>query len=554
MLTSLHIENIAVIESADIDFPSGLVVLTGETGAGKSVLIDSVNTVLGSRASRDLIRHGASRAFVSAVFEDVGAEVLDEMRRAGIEPDGGTVIISRELRQDSRNTFRVNGIPATSQTVQRLGAMLISIHGQHDSQKLLDESRHIEILDAMGAYGELKEEYAEKYRSLFDVRSRLEKLLRAAQEKSRRTEYLTEAIAELTSAAVKPGEREELEAERVLIMNSEKITNAVCAAKESIDGGDSDGMAEIAAKSCRQLHGVSKFSPECGKYAEKLDGISSQLQEISFGMSDLLEKLSFDPMRQEQVEERLHDMERLSRKYSCDSGELPEKLKDFTHELESLNAGDEEIERLKTEFDLLKSQTHAAARRLTEARTETADEFLRKTAAELEFLDMKNVTLRALIEKAPLSLSGADKVVFLISANPGEPAKSISKIASGGELSRIMLALKCVISAADDIPTLIFDEIDTGVSGKNATKIAIKLREVSKTHQVICVTHLAQIAAYAGCHLLITKSFSETSTSTHVRVLDHDGRVEELSRILGSSTITDVTRENARELISQANP
>ncbi|HOP10352.1 MAG TPA: DNA repair protein RecN [Oscillospiraceae bacterium] len=553
MLTKLYIENVAVIKSADVDFNAGFTVLTGETGAGKSVIIDSVNAILGQRTSKDLVRYGAPKAYVSATFSELSPDVVKLLDENGYDHDEGELILSREIQAGGKTTARINSRPATAQILQELGNRLINIHGQHDNQKLLDENAHLDILDSLGEYPEALADYQTAYIELKHIKSELEQLLKNINDREERLEILKYQINELESAHLQKGEIESLEAERLLIMHAEKVAEAVENARSLIDGNSNiDGVRADLTESVRQLDLTAKYSENAGAIAKRLDEITMVLQEISFDLSDLADGLNFDPGRQAEIEDRLNMLDKLRRKYGDDETAMLDKLTHLKAEYDILIDSDFQTQKLKDEFDNAKQNTFTKARALSERRHTIVTRFMNDVAQELAFLQMPNVKLEAAFEKIPLSSTGYDKVVFLISANIGEPPKSISKIASGGELSRIMLAIKSVLSSHDDIPTLIFDEIDAGVSGKTASKIGIKMKHVSKNRQVICVTHLAQIGAYADSHLLIEKAESETDTRTTISVLDAQGRVDELARILGGSEITETTRSNARELLAQA--
>lgn len=553
MLTKLYIENVAVIKSADVDFHAGFTVLTGETGAGKSVLIDSVNAILGQRTSKDLVRYGAQKAYVSATFSVLSAEVVRLLNENGYESEDDELILSREIQLSGKSTARINSRPATAQFLQELGNRLINIHGQHDNQKLLDEDTHLEILDSLGEYPDILTDFQAAYIELKRVKAELEKLLQNINDREERLDILKYQIRELESAHLKEGEIEALEAERQLVLHAEKVLGAVENARNLIDGNtNTDGVRASLIESARDLDATSKYCESAGTISKRVDEITITLQEISFDLSDLADGLNFNPGRQAEIEDRLSVLDKLRRKYGDDEKVMLSKLVQLKAEYDVLVDSDFQTQKLKDEFERAKQIAFTKAKILSENRRTAADGFMNAVAKELTFLQMPNVKLEAAFEKVPLNSSGYDRVVFLISANIGEPPKSISKIASGGELSRIMLAIKNVLSTHDDIPTLIFDEIDAGVSGKTAAKIGIKIKQVSKNRQVICVTHLAQIAAFADSHLLIEKSEYQTDTRTTVSVLNAEGRVDELARILGGSEITETTRNNARELIAQA--
>jgi len=553
MLTKLYIENVAVIKSADVDFKAGFTVLTGETGAGKSVLIDSVNAILGQRTSKDLVRYGAQKAYVSATFSVLSPNVLKLLDENGYETEEGDLILSREIQVGGKSTARINSRPATAQFLQELGNHLINIHGQHDNQKLLDEDTHLEILDSLGEYSDAFADYQAAYIELKHIKTELEKLMQNINDREERLDILKYQIGELESAHLKEGEIEALEAERQLVLHAEKVLGAVENTRNLIDGNtNTDGVRASLIESARELDTTAKYCENAGALSKRLNEVSIILQEISFDLSDLADGLNFNPGQQAEIEDRLSILDKLRRKFGDDEKVMLAKLAQLKAEYDVLCDSDFQTQKLKEEFERAKQIAFTKAKTLSEKRRASADRFMSAVAKELAFLQMPNVKLTAVFEKVPLSSMGYDEVVFLISANIGEPPKSISKIASGGELSRIMLAIKSVLSSHDDIPTLIFDEIDAGVSGKTAAKIGIKIKQVSKNRQIICVTHLAQIAAYADSHMLIEKSENQTDTRTTVSELDSEGRVDELARILGGSEITETTRNNARELIAQA--
>jgi len=551
MLNHLHIENIAVIKQADIPFHKGMTVLTGETGAGKSVLIGALNAVLGQKTSRDLIRTGCEKAYVSAEFDELPAAVVKLLEDNGYECDD-ELIVSRELNSNGKANARINGRPATVQLLSEVGALLLNIHGQHDNQALLDEARHLGILDSMGDHAALKAEYYAAYTVLKRTKKELDALRKSSAEREQRLDILSYQLEELRDASVTEGEVEALEDEQRRIRNGEKITVGLQAAKTALEGDDSfDGAVNAVSDAARSLELVAAYLPQAEALSQQLFELSYSLQESGYSLNDLLAQLDFDPARQEQVEERLSLLHRLMRKDNCDEAGLIALTDELSAEYELLSNSDNRGSRLTAEFEEALKSARTLSAKLTELRRATAEEFCKNVAAELEFLQMPGVKLSAKFEPAPFSSTGCDKVTFLISANPGEPPKSISKIASGGELSRIMLAIKSVLSDRDEIATLIFDEVDAGVSGRAATKIGIKLSDVSSARQVICITHLAQIAAYADHHLLIEKSTDGTTTQTSVSPLDDAGRIDELSRIIGGATVTDATRRSAEELLAQ---
>lgn len=552
MLQTLYIENIAVVKSVQLDFAAGLSVLSGETGAGKSVIIDSVNMVLGQKTTRDCIRHGAEKAFVSATFSQLPAAVCALLEEFGFET-ADELVISREITAAGKSSARLNGRPAAAQQLAQLGALLINIHGQHDNQELLDEERHIAILDRVGEYGDSLTAYRAAYETMREAKQRLDKLNKSLNDKDARLDYLKYQINELEAAEIKVGEYDSLSEERRLIMNSQKVAMALESAKAALDGGEeSDGAVSELSDAARQMNSIARYSGAAADIAQRLDEMSVSLGETVYELSDLADKLVFDPGRQAEIEERMAQLERLRRKYGEDEQKMLDTLDNCKNEYDMLCDDENNSEKLQKEYNAAYEKALKLAQTLSEKRTKTAGRFTAAVAEQLSFLQMPNVRLSSEITDCPLNNNGCDRVVFLISANLGEPPKSISKIASGGELSRIMLAIKSVMSEHDEIPSLIFDEIDTGVSGKTAIKIGQKLKQVAAHRQVICVTHLAQIAAYASAHYLIRKSDIDNAAVTTVTALDENGRIDELARILGGETLNEAARENARELLREA--
>ncbi|MDR3313311.1 MAG: DNA repair protein RecN [Oscillospiraceae bacterium] len=554
MLQNLTIENIAVIKKATLEFPSGFVVLTGETGAGKSILIDAINAVLGERTSRELIRTGADSARVTAVFSDAGAaaaQLLEELDVAAEED--GSLLLHRSITAAGKNQCRVNGAPVTVSALRRLGQALINIHGQHDTQALLAPEQHIRFIDAMAENDALRGEYRASYTRLRQIQREQDALRLNETEKALRLDMLRHQIAELEEAGVQPGERQALLAKQSLCRHAEKILQALYEATTALAGeGEAPSAAELAHRGAAALEQAGAFYPAAQALGERVRSAAYELEEGALELRGLLEGVEFDPAEAEETERRLDVYFRLSRKYGETEEEMLAFLGRAQAEENSVTQSGERIAALEEEITVQRSATIALAKQLTRSRRTAAEQFSQRVCEELAALDMPNVKFAATHEKIPLTAEGGDSMAFLLSANAGEELRPLARIASGGELSRVMLAIKNVLAEKDAIPTLIFDEVDAGVSGRAAQKIARKLRQVSRGRQVICVTHLAQIAALADCHLCISKSTSGDETFTEVTPLDHEGRKRELARIMGGEEITKTQLQAAEEMLRLA--
>ena len=547
MLSLLHIENIAVIECADISFDSGFNVLTGETGAGKSIVIDAISAILGQRAYRDMIRTGSTKASVRAVFTDVPQ--LPWFEENGVEYDPET-IIQREIHLDGKNVCRVNGCLVTVSILNKLGIQLINIHGQHDSASLFDEANHLTFLDDFASNGEIRAAYSEKYLAVDRLRREISRISMDEGEKLRRMETLKYQIAEIEKAELESGEDEELEARRKLLQNSEKIANGLNDAVENLYGGDdTDGAASLLAAAERALARVSKFSDQIAQLHEKVADLMYQVQDAAEIARDVQYELSYSGEELDRIESRLDVIHKLRRKYGASCQEILAYLEKAKHELDEIEFADDHIEKLKKKLKAAEKEAWDAALSLRENRKETAAKLSERILTELAQLDMPKVQFACRFEELELTSLGADAVAFYMSANVGEALKPMSKVASGGELARIMLAMKNVLAEKDQVNTLIFDEVDTGVSGRAAQRVAEKLRSVAQHKQVLCVTHLPQLAALAQTHLLIAKSEREGRTFTSVTPLDIEGRKRELARIIGGTNITDTTLKSAEEML-----
>ena len=555
MLSLLHIENIALIQSADIRFEPGFNVLTGETGAGKSIVIDSIGAVLGERTSRELIRTGAKSALVTAVFTQVPP--LPWLEENGFPTGEEELLLQRELQGDGRNVCRIDGKLVTVAQLRELGRQLLNIHGQHDGQQLLDPASHLGYLDQFGGCQPLLEDYQEAYRKWHDIRREMDKLQMDEAERSRRVDTLNYQIQELERAQLKTGEDEELSARRTLLRSAGKLMEAVQSAEFALSGDeDRDGACSLIAQAEGEVQGVSSISPELGELSEKLTALRCAADDAADTLRDLSRSFDFSPGELDQVEERLDLLYRLRKKYGPTVEDMLSYLDRCRKELDQIQYADDTLARL--EKDLKKAQKEAARRGevLSQARREAAGALQARVQEELRQLDMPKVQFQTEFTpkggEAGMDETGLDEVQFLMSANLGEALKPIQKVASGGELARIMLALKNVLAEGDQIGTLVFDEVDTGVSGRAAQKVAEKMAQVARGKQVLCVTHLPQIAAMADTHFSVQKGEREGRTYTRLERLDRSQRREELARLIGGASITPSLLESAEELLRQA--
>ena len=555
MLSLLHIENIALIQSADIRFEPGFNVLTGETGAGKSIVIDSIGAVLGERTSRELIRTGAKSALVTAVFTQV--PTLPWLEENGFPTGEEELLLQRELQGDGRNVCRIDGKLVTVAQLRELGRQLLNIHGQHDGQQLLDPASHLGYLDQFGGCQPLLESYQEAYRKWHDIRREMDKLQMDEAERSRRVDTLNYQIQELERAQLKAGEDEELSARRTLLRSAGRLMEAVQSAEFALSGDeDRDGACSLIAQAEGEVQGVSSISPELSELSEKLTALRCAADDAADTLRDLSRSFDFSPGELDQVEERLDLLYRLRKKYGPTVEDMLSYLERCRKELDQIQYADDTLARL--EKDLKKAQKEAARRgeALSQARREAAGALQARVQEELRQLDMPKVRFQTEFTpkggEAGMDETGLDEVQFLMSANLGEALKPIQKVASGGELARIMLALKNVLAEGDQIGTLVFDEVDTGVSGRAAQKVAEKMAQVARGKQVLCVTHLPQIAAMADTHFSVQKGEREGRTYTRLERLDRSQRREELARLIGGASITPSLLESAGELLRQA--
>ena len=547
MLSLLHIENIAVIECADISFDAGFNILTGETGAGKSIVIDAISAILGQRAYRDMIRTGTAKASVRAVFTDVPE--LAWFEENGVEYDSET-IIQREIYLDGKNVCRVNGSLVTVSILNKLGIQLINIHGQHDSASLFDEDNHLQFLDDFARNDALRTAYSEHYGAVAKLRREIERMSMDEGEKLRRMETLKYQIEEIEKANLTAGEDEELEARRKLLQNSEKIANGLNDAVENLYGSDdTDGAASMLATAERALARVAKFSTQISELHEKVADLMYQVQDAAELARDVQYELSYSADELDQIESRLDIIHKLRRKYGTTCAEILEYLEKAKLELDEIEFADDHIEHLKKKLAKAEKSAWDAAFTLRKNRKEAAEVLSKRILTELAQLDMPKVQFACQFTELELTAGGADAVAFYMSANIGEALKPMSKVASGGELARIMLAMKNVLAEQDKVNTLIFDEVDTGVSGRAAQKVAEKLKSVARSKQVLCVTHLPQLAAMGDTHLLIAKGERDGRTYTTVTPLDIEGRKRELARIIGGANITETTLKSAEEML-----
>ena len=547
MLSLLHIENIAVIECSDISFNRGFNVLTGETGAGKSIIIDAISAILGERAYRDMIRTGTNKASVRAVFTDVPPLEWFQSNGVAYDPE---IIIQRDIYLDGKNVCRVNGSLVTVSILRQLGLQLINIHGQHDTASLLDEENHLGILDLFADDAQIVEHYSEKYQSVAQLRREIQRMSMDESEKLRRMETLRYQIEEISKANLNPGEDEALEQRRKFLQNAEKLSSGIDNVVQCLYGGEeSDGAVSLLSEAVRSLSRLTRYTEAFSDIQTRLEDLMYQVQDVSEEVRDSRDELSYSADELEQIESRLDVIHRLRRKYGVTCEDILAYMENAKKELDEIEFADDHLERLKTKLKKAEADAWEAALELRRARKLAAENMAQRILVELSQLDMPRVQFCCEFTEKELTADGADNVIFYMSANAGEALKSMSKVASGGELARIMLAMKNVLAEKDQVPTLIFDEVDTGVSGRAAQKVAEKLRSVATHKQVLCVTHLPQLAALANTHFLIAKEERQGRTYTSVTPLDLDGRKRELARIIGGANITDTTLKSAEEML-----
>lgn len=551
MLNLLHIENIAVIESADISFDPGFNVLTGETGAGKSIVIDAISAILGERAYRDMIRTGTNKASVRGVFTQVPE--FPWFGENGVDYDPETVI-QRDVFLDGKNICRVNGALVSVAMLRKLGIQLINIHGQHDSASLFDEENHLVFLDDFSSNEALRNAYREKYEAVAALRREIQRMTMDEGEKLRRMETLKYQIAEIEKAELAPDEDAALEERRKLLQNAERLSKGMDEAVEALYGGEeSDGASGLLSEAERALGRLARFSDRFTSLHERVTDLMYQVRDVAEEAKDTREELSYSADELEQIESRLDVIHRLRKKYGTTCQEILDYLEKARNELDDIVFADDHLERLKQKLQKAEAEAWDAARSLRKNRQENAQIMSARILQELSELDMPRVQFQCVFREQDLAPNGADAVAFYMSANAGEALKPMSKVASGGELARIMLSMKNVLAEKDQISTLIFDEVDTGVSGRAAQKVAEKLRKLARHKQVLCVTHLPQMAALANTHMLISKSERDGRTYTSVTPLDREGRKRELARIIGGAKITETTLKSAEEMLSEPN-
>lgn len=550
MLSVLNIENIAIIEKAEIEFSKGFNVLSGETGAGKSIILDSINAVLGYRTSRELIRTGSAEARVTALFSSVNKNVENKLKELSlpVSPDK-SVLISRVIGAD-RNVCKVNNTLTNVSALRELGSELISIHGQQDNRELLNSETHITYIDNMADNEDIRESYKSSFEELQALKSQIKKLTFNKEEIARKVDILSYQIDEITKAEITVGEWQSLKERRDELLNFEKIQCALGGCYSALSGdGSYNGAVEMLSNAVREITGVSGFSKDAERLSTRLNDLYYEVSDISDTVRDLLDADGFSQSELDNIENRLDLLYKLSKKYGETEEEILQFLENAQNELDEISFSDEKLIKLKEEYEVKLEKTKDIAQKLSVCRKKTAVKFSEKVCNELKFLDMPNVEFLVDFKETDLTENGIDVAEFLISSNVGELPKPLTKVASGGELSRVMLALKTVLANKDKIETMIFDEIDSGVSGRAALKVAKKLKEVSNGKQVLCVTHLAQLMAYADNHYLIEKSVKDNKTYTSVTPLDYEGRKNEIARITSGGEITETSLSNAEEMI-----
>lgn len=554
MLSNLIIENIAIIEYASIDFQQNFNCMTGETGAGKSIIIDSINAIIGEKTSRELIRTGESKATVTAFFTDISEKSKSVLSEMGIECESdNTLHITRTLYKDGRNSCKINGNNVTVSMLKNIGLSLINIHGQSDNQQLMAPELHYTFIDSVADNRDLYNDYYANYSQLQSIKNQINKLTLDDAFKARRIDLLEYQIDEIKKAEIRIGEKEELMTRKTAMNNSQKIVSSLNDAYCALNGSDDfGGGVSLLFDAARALNQVAAYLPDAQTMAETLNDIAYTADAYTSDINNMIENSQFDERELADIEERLDVIYRLSKKYGETEEEILEFLDKAEKELHNITYSDELIENLTAQLIVQENNTRESAYKLSESRKKAASVFENRIRDELSFLDMPDTVFYADFKETDFTETGIDIIEFLISANKGEDAKPLAKIASGGELSRIMLAIKSVLSDKDDTDTLIFDEIDTGVSGRAASKIAKKLYDVSKNRQVLCITHLASIAAYADNHMLISKAVRDEKTYTSVTPLDTDGRVAEISRIIGGDESDKIHLESAKQLLNEA--
>lgn len=553
MLSKLYIENLAVIEKANIDFSKDLNVFTGETGAGKSILINGINAILGQRMTKDIVRTGADKAVISAVFTNIPTECGELLSESGLGIEEDQLFLEREVRSDGGSVARINNRPVNVSLLKHIGELLVNIHGQHDNQILLSADRHIDILDSYAEAESIISDYQSSFHELQKLAKQINALKTDAGNKQFRISQLYEMISEIENLNIKENEDEQIKAELAVSKNAVALSEAIYAANSLVSGNDdTSGIIENVSNANSYIQNYTDIMPALAVLSERLDSAKIELQDISQELDSILGKLNVDPKRFDWLNQRSEDLRRICKKYGPTLDKVLETLESSKQELLMLEGSEQDLTKLEQQKEALLTEVSKKALRLSNFRKEAGQRFIEQVTSELEFLNMPNVKLVVDIKQGKLTLKGMDSIEFLISANVGEQPRPLAKIASGGELSRIMLALKNVIAEKDSIGTLIFDEIDTGVSGRAAQKIGLKLKQIAQYRQVLCVTHLAQIAVMADEHILIEKSVVGERTITTVRTLADDERKHEIARIMGGNSITPLLLENAQQLLDDA--
>lgn len=553
MLSELYIENLAVIEKATIDFSDKLNVFTGETGAGKSILINGINAILGQRVTKDIVRTGTDKAVISALFTDIGDNVLQVLDELGISAEDGQLFLTREIRLDGGSVARVNSRAVNVSVLKAIGETLVTIHGQHDNQILMAPERHIEILDSYAESEALIEDYHSSFRELQSIAKKINKIKTEQSKKEFRMAELADIVEEINALNIHEGEDKEIEAELNISKNAVAISEALYMAKQLLSGDDdTDGAVEMTQRASKSVEEYTDIMTEISPIYDRLSSAAIEMEDISEEIGSLLDSLDIDPKRYDYLNQRSDELRRIMKKYGPELDDVLTTLENSQNELDELSGAEQSLDELNKEKERLLAEVSKKAKALSDHRKKAGERFVSQVTEELEFLNMPKVKLVVQQKTGKLTINGMDSIEFLISANLGEEPKPIAKIASGGELSRIMLALKNVIAEKDSIGTLIFDEIDTGVSGRAAQKIGIKLKQISRLRQVLCVTHLAQMAVMADNHLLIEKNIQGDRTVTTVRTLDHEQRKYEIARIMGGENITELMLENAEQYLKDA--
>lgn len=554
MLANLKIENVAVIEKAEVQFTRGFNVLTGETGAGKSILIDSINAILGNRASRDLVRNGAQKACIWATFEQIPASVRGQLEKCGYEPQDD-LLLYREIGADGKGSCRVNGMPATASVVRDISAGLLGIHGQHDSQSLTNPATHLALLDQYAQNGTLYAAYHKLYRELVTVKREMDALTAKEADKTRRMQQLTEEIEEIDAAAFTKGEETALTDRRNVITHAQSILDGIVAAHAALSGDEEDaqGAADLLGEASTSLANSARLDDTLAPMAERLNELYYNARELATDLADRLDAYGYDPGELDQIEARLDTIYRLKQRYAVsDVEELLALREKAALELETYQSSTQRIEELGARKQELYRQAKDAAEQLTQSRLKGFTRMNKQMFSALEFLNMPGIRFALRHARGPLASAGQDQVEFMIATNAGEVPKPLAKIASGGELSRIMLAFKSALADKDAIPTVIYDEIDTGVSGLAAGRIGQLLKQTAAGHQVLCITHTPQVAAFADTQLLIRKDVHDGRTYTQIHTLDMDGRVRVLASMISGDKVTELSLANARELIEKS--